>query len=70
MSDHNKRHGKMPIDPRDDVTLFDNEFSVESVNDCTGLVPAGQVDEAKAESYSDIYDIPISQIRCNDLDEQ
>lgn len=68
MNGKKQKLGKMPIDPLDERELFDNDFAVESMTECTGLIPAGQVSAAEAESYSEIYDIPISQVRCGGCD--
>ena len=40
--------------------LFDERFSVMSSTECTGLIPAAPVDDAAADSYQEIYDIPLS----------
>lgn len=41
--------------PIDDIDEYDN---VASSMDCTGLIPTPPVNEAQAESYTDIYAIP------------
>lgn len=40
--------------------FFDERFSVMSSTECTGLIPAAPVDETAADSYQEIYDIPLS----------
>ena len=49
-----------PID-QDDDKLFDEQFSVASSTDCTGLIPAAPANEAEAESYGELYDIPLAK---------
>lgn len=41
--------------PIDDIEDFD---TVVSASECTGLIPTPPVNEAQAESYTDIYAIP------------
>lgn len=41
--------------------LFDDPFMISSASECTGLIPSAPVDEAAADAYSDLYDIPLAQ---------
>lgn len=41
--------------PIDEIEDFD---TVASASECTGLIPTPPVNEAQAESYTDIYTIP------------
>ena len=41
--------------------LFDDLFSVASSTECTGLIPNIADSDAELDSYSDIYDIPLSK---------
>ena len=41
--------------PIDEIEDFD---TVASASECTGLIPTPPVNEAQAESYTDIYSIP------------
>ncbi len=54
---------KHPVHPigENDRELFDNHFMVSSAAECTGLIPSAPVDEASADAYSDLYDIPLAQ---------
>lgn len=35
--------------------IDDEYFGVGSVNDCTGLIPAGMTDEDELDSYEEVY---------------
>lgn len=50
-----------PYDEEDQESLFDNLFSVASNTECTGLIPGTAVSDAELDSYSEIYDIPLSK---------
>ena len=50
-----------PIDPENQY-LFDNEFAVSSMTECTGLIPNAPTDDDDTQSYSEIYDVPLPQI--------
>lgn len=50
-----------PIDPENQY-LFDNEFAVGSMTECTGLIPNAPTDDDDTQSYSEIYDVPLPQI--------
>lgn len=56
-SDNHKR--PYPYGAQDGKELFEDDFSVMSSAECTGLQPTPPQNEAEAESYSDIYDIPL-----------
>lgn len=51
-----------------DDDLFETN-SVASANECTGLTPYQIFDEEAAESYTDIYDIPIEKIEGKDKEQ-
>lgn len=57
VNDMDKRR---PLD-QDDDELFDELFSVASSMECTGLIPAAPVSASQADSYGDIYDIPLAK---------
>ncbi len=50
----------LPVDETGDA-LFDETFNVASTTECTGLIPAAPVSGAAADSYSDIYDVPLAK---------
>lgn len=50
-----------PYNDQDDRYLFDNEESVASATDCTGMIPTPPVEEAEVNSYSEIFDIPLAR---------
>ena len=50
-----------PIGPENQY-LFDNEFAVGSMTECTGLIPNAPTDDDDTQSYSEIYDVPLPQI--------
>jgi len=54
---------KHPVHPigENGRELFDDTFTVFSATECTGLIPAAPADEAAADAYSDLYDIPLAQ---------
>ncbi len=43
----------------DDLPYQDNDFSVVSSCECTGLIAEIPLDETETESYKVIYDIPL-----------
>ena len=47
-------------DAQDGEELFNDSMSVSSMTECTGLIPAAPVSEPEIDSYSAIYDIPLS----------
>lgn len=49
-----------PHDDEDERILFDDEFSVASSMECTGLIPAAPANESEVKSYREIYDIPLA----------
>ena len=49
----------LPYDADGDA-IFDEAFSVASTTECTGLIPSAPASGAEADSYSDIYDIPLA----------
>ena len=46
-----------PVDT--DVSIFDTDCVV-STTECTGLTPAMVLDEEEVDSYTEIYNIPLS----------
>lgn len=50
----------LPYDADGDA-IFDESFSVASTTECTGLIPSAPVSGAEADSYSDIYDVPLAK---------
>lgn len=52
---------KKPYNEEDDRELFDNDLFVSSATECTGLIPAAKTEEDEIESYSEIYDVPLSK---------
>lgn len=60
------RHMPLPVfprDPDDDRIIFDDPSVVASGTECTGLIPAAPVDGSEIDSYSQIYDIPLSSVQ-------
>lgn len=51
---------RRPLD-QDDDELYDELFSVASSMECTGLIPAAPVSASQADSYGDIYNIPLAK---------
>lgn len=49
-----KKHGY----PAYDDDKFYDMGSIASASDCTGLIPAAPANEAEAESYAELYNIP------------
>ena len=58
---HYPKRASQPYDEEDDETLFDDLLSVASSTECTGLIPSTADSDAELDSYSDIYDIPLSK---------
>lgn len=52
-----------PIDQEDGRELFDNMMHVASAGECTGMIPSAQCMDDEAESYSEIYDIPLASAK-------
>ncbi|MGI5966328.1 MULTISPECIES: hypothetical protein [Anaerotruncus] len=65
MSDPKTPKSAHPFDADDGRDLFDDLFSVASATECTGLIPAAPADEPEVDSYSEIYDIPLSHEKVN-----
>ena len=55
-----------PRDQDDDRMIFDDPFVVASGMECTGLIPAAPFDDSEIDSYSQIYDIPLSSVQTAD----
>ena len=55
------QNSSLPYDAQDDRELFEDTFSVASAGECTGLIPAAPAYSAEVDSYSEIYDIPLSR---------
>lgn len=53
-------YGPHPSDGEDSEDLYNELFSVASMTECTGLIPSAPENEAEVDSYSEIYDIPMS----------
>mgnify|MGYP000985098506 CR=1 FL=1 len=49
------------IKRRDDEDEFFNTESVVSATECTGLIQTPPITEFEAESYKEIYDVPLNQ---------
>ena len=45
--------------PYDDDKFYDTG-SIASASDCTGLIPSPPANEAEAESYAELYNIPAT----------
>lgn len=63
-----KKKTKWPYDEEDDRELFDDLYAVASSTECTGLMPTPATSEPEANSYSQIYDIPLSVETTKDTD--
>ena len=50
----------LPYDADGDA-IFAEAFSVASTTECTGLIPSAPASGAEADSYSDIYDVPLAK---------
>ena len=57
---------KLPEDPDDGREIFDDQFNVASGMECTGLIPSAPYDDYEIDSYSQIYDIPLSSVQTSD----
>ena len=57
---------RLPRDPDDSRRIFDDLFNVASGMECTGLIPSAPYDDYEIESYSQIYDIPLSSVQTSD----
>ncbi len=57
-----ERNKKKPL-PKDEEgrDLFDETFAVASTMECTGLIPAAPESTEEVDSYSEIYDIPLTK---------
>ena len=47
------------------AAFLDNEDSVASTTECTGLMPTPPTNEAEAHSYANLYDVPL---QVNDIE--
>lgn len=50
--------------------LFDNELTVSSCSDCTGLIPSSPDTDADIKSYQDIYNIPLAKNEIDKIDKK
>ena len=50
-----------PYDADEGDYLYDDPFSVASSMECTGLIPAAPESVSEMDSYSEIYDIPLTK---------
>ncbi|BCI60561.1 hypothetical protein [Solibaculum mannosilyticum] len=41
--------------------IYNEMFAVASATECTGLIPTPPVNKSEADSYTDIYDIPMTK---------
>lgn len=48
------------------IDAFDYISNTASAQDCTGLIPAGHMDDAQLESYESIYHYQPPQEKCED----
>lgn len=63
---HNRLRNERDFDEYDgysDDFVFDEPFSVVSATDFTGLMPFAPDDWDNVESYQDLYDTPLPEIR-------
>lgn len=56
-----KKH--LPYDYDDQRELFDDSFHAASVSECTGLIPTAPCDNSEILSYSQLYDIPLPNLK-------
>lgn len=52
---------KLPYGAQDADEPWDEGLTVMSSTECTGLIPASPASEAEVDSYTEIYDIPLSK---------
>ena len=64
-----KKNQVRPYDEETERQIFDNMFSVVSSTECTGLIQAIPGEEDAAESYSEIYDIPLAEEKAEKTDD-
>ena len=55
------RRSSLPYDAEDEEELYHEMLKVASANECTGMIPAAPASRAEVDSYSEIYDIPLSR---------
>ena len=53
-----KDRDKQGLPKRQEELFFEDTNVVASATDCTGLMPTPPINEAEAESYTDLYAIP------------
>lgn len=68
MNNSNERLSRpvLPEDIDDGRIIFDDPANVVSGMECTGLIPSAPYDEYEIDSYSQIYDIPLSSVQTSD----
>ena len=52
---------KLPYNPEANEELFDQMFEVASSTECTGLFPTPPMTDEEINSYSNIYDVPLTK---------
>ena len=56
-----KRKAAKPAEQRADIMMpFNDNSAVASSTECTGLLPTPAIDEEELDSYTDIYDVPLT----------
>lgn len=58
-----KKHNTRPYELEDDVELFNEMMEVASATECTGLMPSIAITNEQTKSYSQIYDVPLTEKR-------
>ena len=57
----NRYPPKPPLYDADNDAIFDETFNVASSTECTGLIPSAPLSGSEADSYSEIYDVPLTK---------
>lgn len=56
-----KRKAPVPVEKQDMEALYEHLNPVASSTECTGLMPTPATEPSELDSYSDIYDIPLTE---------
>lgn len=64
-----KKKAAAPVEKQDQEALFEHINAVASSTECTGLMPTPASDAAELDSYTEIYDVPLTDIHKNQFED-
>lgn len=64
-----RKRAATPVEKEDQKALFDHINAVASSTECTGLIPTPATDQEELDSYTDIYDVPLTDSPKNQFED-